>query len=140
MTADSDCDLDPHIFFHGGKKLHKAELAKLQSDTALPSSFVEEGEPNSLADLDAKLKAMQDDTNEQLKKLNNVGTPSSFAEENPSEFAIAQYQALKDKVKAQTAQAKSKPSSFVEEGAPDSFADLDAKLKVASQLMPLKWV
>ena len=35
----------------------KAELAKLQSDTASPSSFVEEGAPDSFADLDAKLKA-----------------------------------------------------------------------------------
>ena len=35
----------------------KAELAKLQSDTAAPSSFVEEGAPDSFADLDAKLKA-----------------------------------------------------------------------------------
>ena len=34
----------------------KAELAKLQSDTAAPSSFVEEGAPDSFADLDAKLK------------------------------------------------------------------------------------
>ena len=35
----------------------KAELAKLQSDTAAPSSFVEEGAPDSFADIDAKLKA-----------------------------------------------------------------------------------
>ena len=34
----------------------KAELAKLQSDTAAPSSFLEEGAPDSFADLDAKLK------------------------------------------------------------------------------------
>ena len=34
----------------------KSELAKLQSDTAAPSSFVEEGAPDSFADLDAKLK------------------------------------------------------------------------------------
>ena len=34
----------------------KAELAKLQSDTAAPSSFVEEGAPDSFADIDAKLK------------------------------------------------------------------------------------
>ena len=31
-------------------------MAKLQSDTAAPSSFVEEGAPDSFADLDAKLK------------------------------------------------------------------------------------
>ena len=34
----------------------KAELAKLQSDTAAPSSFVDEGAPDSFADIDAKLK------------------------------------------------------------------------------------
>ena len=35
----------------------KSELAKLQADTAAPSSFVEEGAPDSFADIDAKLKA-----------------------------------------------------------------------------------
>ena len=45
----------------------KAELAKLQSDTAAPSSFVEEGAPDSFADLDAKLKAPS-----QLMRLERV--------------------------------------------------------------------
>ena len=52
-------------------------------------------------------------------------------------------QALEEKTKAELAKLQSDtaaPSSFVEEGAPDSFADLDAKLKVPSQLMPLKRV
>jgi hypothetical protein len=115
------------------RKNTKAELEKLQSDTAAPSSFVEEGAPDSLSGLDAKLKEMQDDTNEQLKKLNDMGTASSFVEENPSEYAIAQYNALKDKMKQQMAAAKSKPSSLLEEGAPDSFADLDAKLKALEE-------
>ena len=79
------------MYFRLRKKQPKAELEKLESDTA---------------------------------------APSSFAEENPSEYAIAQYNALKDKMKQQIAAAKSKPTSFLEEGAPDSFADLDAKLKV----------
>ena len=52
-------------------------------------------------------------------------------------------EALEEKTKAELAKLQSdtaSPSSFVEEGAPDSFADLDAKLKVPSQLMPLKRV
>ena len=47
----------------------KAELAKLQADTAAPSSFVEEGSPDSFADLDAKLKQLEEKTKAELAKL-----------------------------------------------------------------------
>merc|ERR1719321_2295016 len=119
-APDSFADLDAKL--KALEEKTKAELEKLQSDTAAPSSFVEEGAPDSFAGLDA-----------QLKKLNDMGTASSFVEENPSEYAIAQYNALKDKMKQQMAAAKSKPSSLLEEGAPDSFADLDAKLKALEE-------
>merc|ERR1719281_566052 len=88
----------------------KAELAKLQADTAAPSSFMEEGSPDSFADIDAKLKQMEDKTKAELAKLKQ----------------------MEDKTKAELAKLKTEinePSSFMEEGSPDSFADLDAKLK-----------
>ena len=78
----------------------QAELAKLQSDTAAPSSLAEMSPDQEFADLDAKLKAQQEKTQKELDALN--ADDSTAAD----------------------------PSSFVEEGAPDSFADLDAKLKV----------
>merc|ERR1719487_1184688 len=59
----------------------KAELAKLQADTAAPSSFVEEGSPDSFADLDAKLKQLEEKTKAELAKLQaDTSAPSSFAQ------------------------------------------------------------
>ena len=57
-------------------------MAKLQSDTAAPSSFVEEGAPDSFADLDAKLKALEDKTKAELsnfdsKLKSDIAVPSS---------------------------------------------------------------
>ena len=60
----------------------KAELAKLQADTAAPSSFVEEGSPDSFADLDAKLKQLEEKTKAELAKLQaDTAAPSSFLQE-----------------------------------------------------------
>merc|ERR1719454_546310 len=81
----------------------KAELAKLQSDTAAPSSLAETSPDQEFADLDAKLKAQQAKTQQELDALNADDSTAAA------------------------------PSSFVEEGAPDSFADLDAKLKALEE-------
>merc|ERR1712224_773221 len=94
----------------------KAELAKLQSDTAAPSSFVEEGAPDSFADLDAKLKALEEKTKAELAK-----SPSSFVEEGAMPGSLveltAHLAALKqdtDTELQQLSEGKITPSSFVE--------------------------
>jgi len=106
----------------------------------MPSSFLEEGAPDSFADLDAKLKALEEKTKAELAKLqSDTAAPSSFVEEGaPDSFADldAKLKALEEKTKAELAKLQSDtaaPSSFVEEGAPDSFADLDAKLKALEE-------
>ena len=49
---------------------------------APPSSFVEEGVPNSFADIGAKLKALQEKTKVELSKLqSDTAPPSSFGED-----------------------------------------------------------
>merc|ERR1712078_264040 len=58
LSPDSFADLDAKLKQMEEKT--KAELAKLQADTAAPSSFVEEGSPDSFADLDAKLKQLEE--------------------------------------------------------------------------------
>ena len=107
---------------------------------AAPSSFAETGSPDSFADLDAKLKALEEKTKAELAKLqSDTAAPSSFMEEGaPDSFADldAKLKALEEKTKAELAKLQSDtaaPSSFVEEGAPDSFADLDAKLKALEE-------
>merc|ERR1719262_1012801 len=94
---ETKSSVTPSSFVQEGSPDSFADLvAKLQADTAAPSSFAEEGSPDSFADLDAKLKQLEEKTKAELAKL-----------------------------QADTAA----PSSFVEEGTPDSFADIDAKLK-----------
>merc|ERR1719399_2112474 len=100
----------------------KSELAKLQSDTAAPSSFVEEGAPDSFADLDAKLKALQEKTKAELAKLqSDTAAPSSFVEEGAVPASLveltAHLAALKqdtDSELQQLSEGKITPSSFVE--------------------------
>merc|ERR1719399_1305983 len=164
----------------------KSELAKLQSDTAAPSSFVEKGAPDSFADLDAKLKALEEKTKSELAKLqSDTAAPSSFVQTDPESFSEidANLKAMQARTAQQVAEltrevngnqapsslleqrvgsnlrsteeklkelemnarkkmdeyfplpsaAAANPSSFVEEGAPDSFADLDAKLKAMEE-------
>merc|ERR1719478_1385693 len=55
----------------------------------VPSSFVEVGAPDSFADLDAKLKALEEKTKAELAKLqSDTAAPSSFVEEGaPDSFA-----------------------------------------------------
>jgi len=59
----------------------KAELAKLNSETAAPSSFIQTSPSNSFADIDAKLKQLEEKTKSELAKLNSeTAAPSSFIE------------------------------------------------------------
>merc|ERR1719274_457531 len=101
-----------------------------------PSSFIQEGSPDSFADIDAKLKQMEDKTKAELAKLKtDMAAPSSFLQEgSPDSFADldAKLKQMEEKTKAELAKLKADmaaPSSFLQEGSPDSFADLDAKLK-----------
>merc|ERR1719446_285170 len=78
-TPDSFADIDAKL--KALEEKTKAELAKLQSDTAAPSSFaqIEEHTPDSFADLDAKLKALEEKTKAELAKLqSDTAAPSSF--------------------------------------------------------------
>ena len=67
LPAGTATESSKTLKFQALEEKTKAELAKLQSDTAAPSSFVEEGAPDSFADLDAKLKAPS-----QLMRLERV--------------------------------------------------------------------
>jgi len=143
-SPDSFADLDAKL-----KQLEektKSELAKLKADAA-PSSFIEKGSPDSFADLDAKLKQLEEKTKSELAKLKADAAPSSFIEKGSPTLAgffalsargleekhVMQQEDVQwaDKTKAELAKIKAGavPSSFIEKGSPDSFADLDAKLK-----------
>jgi len=108
---------------------------------AKPSSLLEEGAPDSFADLDAKLKALEEKTKAELSKLqSDTAAPSSFVEEGaPDSFADldAKLKALEEKTKAELAKLQSDtaaPSSFVEEGAmPGSLVELTAHLAALKQ-------
>merc|ERR1719311_209501 len=97
---------------------------------------VTHSKPDSFADLDAKLKQMEEKTKAELAKFQaDTAAPSSFMQEgSPDSFADldAKLKQLEEKTKAELAKLQADtaaPSSFMEEGSPDSFADLDAKLK-----------
>jgi len=102
---------------------------------------VEVGAPDSFADIDAKLKALEEKTKAELAKLqSDTAAPSSFLQEGAPDFSMpeidAKLKALGEKMKAEIAQlhaGPALPSSFVEVGAPDSFADIDAKLKALEE-------
>merc|ERR1719238_848875 len=103
------------------------EKMRQMSKSADVSSFVEEGAPDSFADLDAKLKALEEKTKAELAKLqSDTAAPSSFVEEGaPDSFADldAKLKALEEKTKAELAKLQSDtaaPSSFVEEGEPEN--------------------
>merc|ERR1719316_1935056 len=88
---------------------------------AAPSSFVQEGAPDSFADIDAKLKALEEKTKAELAKLqSDTAAPSSFVQEGaPDSFADidAKLKALEEKTKAELAKLQSDtaaPSSFVQ--------------------------
>merc|ERR1719161_2941494 len=72
-----------------------------------PSSFIQKGSPDSFADIDAKLKQMEDKTKAELAKLKTeINEPSSFMEEgSPDSFADldAKLKQLEEKTKAELA-------------------------------------
>merc|ERR1719446_1447400 len=152
-----------------------AELAKLQSDTAAPSSFAEENSKARMG-LEAKLQQLHKQARAALavntgrwlpRAMSKLGAaPSSFADVDPSDIVelnevdaflgneakSAQQQLAKMKrdmhhaeeehptIEDSSAEYEKEhglshglPSSFVEVGAPDSFADLDAKLKALEE-------
>merc|ERR1719443_2224747 len=91
--------------------------------SATPSSFVQEDSPDSFADIDAKLKQMEEKTKAELAKLKTeINEPSSFMEEgSPDSFADldAKLKQLEEKTKAELAKLQADtaaPSSFVEKG------------------------
>merc|ERR1719440_2581221 len=68
---------------------------------AAPSSFVEEGAPDSFADLDAKLKALEEKTKAELAKLqSDTAAPSSFVEEKGAPVSFADLNAEMKKVES----------------------------------------
>merc|ERR1719217_1373859 len=86
------------------------------------------GSPDSFADIDAKLKQMEDKTKAELAKLKTeINEPSSFVEEgSPDSFADldAKLKQMEEMTKAELAKLQADtaaPSSFMEEGSPDSF-------------------
>merc|ERR1719375_2106082 len=87
-----------------------------------PSSFIQKGSPDSFADLDAKLKQMEEKTKAKLQA--DTAAPSSLVEEgSPDSFADldAKLKQMEEKTKAELAKLQADtaaPSSFVEEGAP----------------------
>merc|ERR1719387_2840176 len=88
-----------------------------------PSSFIQEGSPDSFADLDAKPKQMEEKTKAELAKLkSDMAAPSSFLQEgSPDSFADldAKLKQMEEKTKAELAKLKADmaaPSSFLQEG------------------------
>merc|ERR1719331_2716783 len=87
-----------------------------------PSSFIQKGSPDSFADLDAKLKQMEEKTKAELAKLQaDTAAPSSLMEEgSPDSFADldAKLKQLEEKTKAELAKLQADtaaPSSLIEE-------------------------
>merc|ERR1719160_975041 len=81
MAPDSFADLDAKL--KSLEEKTKAELAKLQSDTAAPSSFLElpAEKAMSFSDLDAKFAAMEDSQKREMARLHVEPAPdSSFLE------------------------------------------------------------
>merc|ERR1719449_373320 len=94
---------------HGVQSEEKELDAEIAADLKdQPSSFLQEGAPDSFADIDAKLKAMEEKTKAELAKLqSDTAAPSSFlqrASREPAELDPAavskELQALEDKNEA----------------------------------------
>jgi Skp family chaperone for outer membrane proteins len=118
-----------------------AALQESLTEGHLRNALTQSGSPDNFADIDAKLKALEEKTKAELAKLqSDTAAPSSFVEEGAPDFSMpeidAKLKALGEKMKAEVAQlhaGPALPSSFVEVGAPDSFADIDAKLKALEE-------
>merc|ERR1719235_2546726 len=97
-----------------------------------PSSFIQKGSPDSFADLDAKLKQMEEKTKAELAKLQaDTADPSSFVQEgSPDSFADidAKLKQMEDKTKAELAKLQADtaaPSSFAQMRRGDTKGDDD---------------
>merc|ERR1719162_994926 len=108
-------------------KKAKAEMEALdtwEKKSPGPSSFLQTEEvPNSFADLDAKLKQLQEKSKSELAKLKADAAPSSLLEKgSPDSFADldAKLKQLEEKTKSELAKLKADaaPSSFIEKGSP----------------------
>jgi hypothetical protein len=85
QTAPNLADVDAKL--KAMKLKMAAQIKKMQadSDSAAPSSFVEEGAPDSFGDLDAKLKALEEKTKAELAKLqSDTAAPSSLLQAGES--------------------------------------------------------
>merc|ERR1719272_1544943 len=86
---------------------HSNNLRVQQELKAAPSSLLEKGPSNSFADIDAKLKQLEEKTKAELAKLNaETAAPSSLLEKGPSNsFADidAKLKQLEEKTKAELA-------------------------------------
>merc|ERR1711896_107909 len=119
----------------------KAELAKLQADTAAPSSFVEEGSPDVYADFDAKLKQLEEKTKAELAKLQaDTAAPSSFVEKGrPTSLADIQDEMNKihlkenEEMEKLDQEAPAAPSSMLE-----TSEDRGSGINIDEQLRILK--
>merc|ERR1719506_819305 len=103
-TALADDSTPENFNLHSGAP--PSSLFETKS-SATPSSFVQEGSPDSFADLDAKLKQLEDKTKAELAKLQaDTAAPSSFVQTgSPDSFADldAKLKQLEDKTKAELA-------------------------------------
>merc|ERR1719298_72173 len=104
---------------------------------------MEEGSPDSFADLDAKLKQLEEKTKAELAELQaDMAAPSSFMEEgSPDSFADldAKLKQLEERTKAELAKLQADtaaPSSFLERGTPtepSSLLEKSRKSRAAEQ-------
>jgi len=129
-APDSFADLDAKL--KALEEKTKAELAKLQSDTAAPSSFVEEGAmPGSLVELTAHLAALKQDTDTELQQLSEGKiTPSSFVENMKKR--TKKLQALH--TLAMDMPVEQMPSSLAEVAAPSSLVQEEDELAPFAEL------
>jgi len=106
--------------------------------TAPPSSFVEEGAPDSFADLDAKLKAMEEKTKAELAKLqSDTAAPSSFVEEGAPRRKRLKDEQVMDKADKEVAEIEKKLAAEEKSGEAEE-EEVDADLKtVTSYKHPL---
>jgi hypothetical protein len=146
-TQSSFADLDAKLKDLQQKR--RLELAKLNAElaNAAPSSLLERGSlmQESFADLDADLETTRERTQEQVYQLaEEIDQPTlrqSLLERRVPATISTSRTRIKDLEKNAYNTIKelypitipAPPSSFVEEGAPDSFADLDAKLKALEE-------
>jgi len=129
----------------------KGEMAKID-ELPGPSSLLQTGEDPTYTGIHAKLKAMEQKERDELAKIQlDPATPSSMLQNGKygaPDTATTEMLRVKQKNTEAKLQERQKQwdeqlkditdlhlgaSSFLEEGAPDSFADLDTKLKALEE-------